>query len=177
MWGADTTYIETYTFQFAADYNFDTILASSDTLTEPSIYISYDTAGKYYWRVKGVNSVQAGKWTNIRIITFGADLDSPTITNVTIKDANGSINIDNSDKGVKLSATITDSGSLQTVAFYVGLNDTTYSTDNYSYASPAAGNFTHTFYFTSSLGTGDTIYYKVYAMDNQFNTGRYSLQT
>lgn len=160
---------ETFHIQIDTEPNFINPIINYDTITALNITITNLEYKSYYWRICGRNFLYNGPWSSIRKFTLGKDLTTPVISSVIYKDRTNNANIDNSDDGIKIQAYFYDNISLKSISFSYGLNDTQILTDNYSLDQPNTGTISHTFQFFTALNTGDRIYIKIRAIDNNYN--------
>jgi len=65
-----TEYASNYSFQISEDINFSHLIYRYNNLINTTITIpSIDDSTKYFWRVKAVNSVGEGEWSEVRSFT------------------------------------------------------------------------------------------------------------
>ncbi len=172
-WSADSKIENTdsYQIQIDTDINFSGVLLLDSALLSNSISVKPAVYSQYYWRVRGLNPVKTGDWSLINKFKI-KDFEPPLIISPSITD-NFGLSIDIGDNKIVISSNISDTSRLKTIAYFYSINDTSYSHNNYFWINPDSGFYSKTFLLNSILNVGDTIYYKIYSEDFEFNNSEY----
>ncbi|MBP7652126.1 hypothetical protein KA977_01805 [Candidatus Dependentiae bacterium] len=166
---------ETYQIQIDTDINFTGILSTDSYITSNSISYNLLNNSQYYWRVRGINSLRSGNWSLINKFKI-KDLEPPKINGPVISD-NFGLSIDIGDNRIIIGSTVSDSSQLKTLAYFFSINDTSYTVNNYFWINPNSGYYSKTFTLNNTLNVGDTVYYKIYCEDIEFNNSEFTAHT
>ncbi|HPP87736.1 MAG TPA: hypothetical protein PLM75_07765, partial [bacterium] len=167
-WSADTISENTDTYQLQVDTNFNFVnpLINVETTATQYSYIPMNI-DRYYWRVRGKNSLQIGEWSLKNILNV-KDLTPPNIINYSLTDMHN-LNMDISDTAIKISACVSDTSIIKTLSFAFSINNTSYTDQTYFWLNVNTDTYTKIFTLPNLLNVGDTIYYKIYAEDIEGN--------